>query len=289
MKVILRPIGWNKWSGITKYKNCFEDIGSYYTRSGTLYTGLNEDDAKRLGLKLGLNLSPSSDYWKTFFIRTSVSDIILDTDVDMDELKYLFLKSHKRVKNSLMENKAGANFVLINRDEEAKRDNLYAKLEIDAVIGFNKMTPTEQRKCLRIFGHNADTMSNEVVQSKLYQVIKANPQSFLDRWVNNIDREEQVLIETAVAKNVIRRDKHMYKYGSDVIGNSLEETIGFLKDPRNQDIKIGILSACDAKDYYTKDEAPVEDLPKYVGEKPITNLADLHPEPQIEKPKKPKS
>ena len=192
MKVILRPIGWNKWSGITKYKNCFEDIGSYYTRSGQLYTGLTKEDEERLGKVLGLDLKASSPYWQTFFIRTSVSDIILDTDDPMDELKYTFLKSHKRVKNSLMENKAGANFVLINRDEEAKRDNLYAKLEIDAVIGFNKLTPTEIRKALRIFGHNADTMSSEVAQPKLYQVIKANPQSFLDRWVNNKDREEQI-------------------------------------------------------------------------------------------------
>jgi hypothetical protein len=270
MKVILRPIGWNKWSGITKYKNCFEDIGSYYTRSGQLYTGLSEEDEARLTKSLGLDLKKSSDYWKTFFIRTSVSDIILDTDNAMDELKYLFLKSHKRVKNSLMENKAGANFVLINRDEEAKRDNVYAKLEIEAVIEFNKLTPTEMRKCLRIFGHNADTMSTEVTQSKLYQVIKANPQSFLDRWVNNKDKEEQVLIETAISKNIIRRDKHMYKYGSDTIGNSLEETIGFLKDPRNQDVKLGIISACDAKDYYTRDEAPVEELPQYLGEEPTS-------------------
>jgi hypothetical protein len=265
MKVILRPIGWNKWSGIIKYKNCFEDLGSYYTRSGTLYTGLSDEEEVRLGEKLGLDLNKNSEYWKTFFIRTSASDIILDTDDAMDELKYLFCKSHKRVKNSLMENKAGANFVLINRDEEAKRDNLYAKLEIDAIIGFNKMTPTEQRKCLRIFGHNADTMSAEVVQAKLYEVVKANPQAYLDRWVNNTDREEQVLIEVAISKNIIRRDRHMYKYGSDTIGNSLEETIGFLKDPRNQDIKIGLISACDAKDYYVRDEAPTEDLvPKLI-------------------------
>jgi hypothetical protein len=255
MKVILRPIGWNKWSGIVKYKNCFEDIGSYYTRSGLLYTGLSEADEKRLGEKLGLDLKRTSEYWQTFFIRTGASDIILDTDNDMDELKYLFLKSHKRVKNSLMENKAGANFVLINRDEEAKRDNLYAKVERDAITGFGKLTPTEMRKCLRIFGHNADSMSNEVAEAKLYTIVKANPQSFLDRWVNNKDKEEQVLIETAISKNIIRRDKHMYKYGSDVIGNTLEETIGFLKDPRNQDIKVGIITAADAKDYYVQDEA----------------------------------
>jgi hypothetical protein len=173
-----------------------------------------------------------------------------------------------------MENKAGANFVLINRDEEAKRDNVVARYEIDAITAYAKMTPTEIRKCLRIFGHNADSMSSEVAQAKLYQIIKAQPDDFLRRWVENRDREEQVLIETAIAKNIIRRDKHIYKYGSDVIGNSLEETIGFLKDPRNQYVKIGIVSACDAKDYYKKDEAPVEEL---TGD---------YPEEMVEKPKK---
>jgi hypothetical protein len=225
-----------------------------------LYTGLELADEQRLGALLGLNLSKGSDYWKTFFIRTSVGDIILDTDNPMDELKYLFLKSHKRVKNSLMENKAGANFVLINRDEEARKENVYAKTEREAISAFDKLTPTEMRKALRVFGHNADSMSNEVVENKLYQVIKANPQSFLDRWVKNDDREEQVLIETAISKNIIRRDRHMYKYGSETIGNNLEETIGFLRDPKNQDIKIGILSAVDYKDYYVKNEAPFEAL-----------------------------
>ena len=275
MKVILRPIGWNKWSGIIKYKNCYEDIGSYYTRSGMLYTGLEDADAERLGKILGLDLGRSSEYWNTFFIRTGATDIILDTDSPMDELKYLFLKSHKRVKNSLMENKAGANFVLINRDEEAKRDNLYAKVEREAITAFGKLTPTEMRKCLRIFGHNADTMSNEVTEAKLYQIIKANPESFLQRWVNNADKEEQVLIENAIAKNIIRKDQHIYKYGSDIIGRSLEETIGFLKDPKNQDIKIGIITASDAKDYYKQNEAPNEELPMPTIEDVIDNKVTL--------------
>ena len=97
MKVILRPIGWNKWSGIIKYKNCFEDLGSYYTRSGSLYTGLSKEDEVRLGEKLGLDLAQGSEYWKNFFIRTSVSDIILDTDDPMDELKYIITNRIEKI------------------------------------------------------------------------------------------------------------------------------------------------------------------------------------------------
>ena len=201
MQVILRPIGWNKWSGILKYKNCFDDLGPYLTRSGAMYTGLTMEDEKRLGSSLGLDLSRSSTnpFWVNFRIRTSVNDIILDTDDPLDELKYLFCKGHKRVKNSLLEQKATADFVLINRDEEAKVENSFNRIKRDAVKEFDKLTPTEIRKALRLFGYNAESMSSEVAENRLYTFVEANPNKFMDRWVNNKSREIEALIEIAIS------------------------------------------------------------------------------------------
>ena len=262
MQVILRPIGWNKWSGILKYKNCFDDLGPYLTRSGAMYTGLSLEDEKRLGSLLGQDLSRSATnpYWINFRIRTSVNDIIFDTDDPLDELKYLFCKSHKRVKNSLLEQKATADFVLINRDEEAKVENSFNRTKRDAVREFDKLTPTEIRKALRLFGYNADSMSSEVAENRLYTFVEANPQKFLDKWVNNKSREIEALIEIAISKNVIRRNKNIYKYGSEIIGQSLEDTINYLMTPNNQDIRLAIVNACDTKDYYVAGEASKEDI-----------------------------
>lgn len=264
MQVILRPLGWNKWSGILKYKNCFDDLGPYLTRSGTMYTGLTTEDEKRLSSLLGLDLSRNTDnpFWINFRIRTSVNDIILNTDDPFDELKYLFCKDHKRVKNSLLENKATADFVLINRDEEAKLENSFNRTKRDAVREFDKLTPTEIRKVLRLFGYNAETMSSEVAENRLYTFIEANPQKFMDRWVNNKSREIEALLETAISKNVIRKNKNIYKYGSDIIGSSLDDTIVFLTKASNQDIRLAILNACDTKDYYVTGEASGEDVEK---------------------------
>lgn len=264
MQVILRPLGWNKWSGILKYKNCFDDLGPYLTRSGTMYTGLTTEDEKRLSSLLGLDLSRNTDnpFWINFRIRTSVNDIILNTDDPFDELKYLFCKDHKRVKNSLLENKATADFVLINRDEEAKLENSFNRTKRDAVREFDKLTPTEIRKVLRLFGYNAETMSSEVAENRLYTFIEANPQKFMDRWVNNKSREIEALLETAISKNVIRKNKNIYKYGSDIIGSSLDDTIVFLTKASNQDIRLAILNACDTKDYYVTGEASDEDVEK---------------------------
>ena len=55
------------------------------------------------------------------------------------------------------------------------------------------------------------------------------------------------LIEAAISKNVIRKNKNAYMYGTDMIGNSLEDTIAFLNNPKNQEIKRIILNEIEVK------------------------------------------
>jgi len=160
MKVILRPIGGASWpQGVKKYRNCYEDIGPYFTRSGRIYTGLSKLDEVRLGDLLAEDLNANSDFWKNYSIRTSGKDYYLDLEDAGDELKYLFLKNHKRVKGSFAERKATANFVLVNKDEEARKTNVYNRTKRQASSAFDDLTPDEMRKCLRLYGHNGDTLS----------------------------------------------------------------------------------------------------------------------------------
>ena len=247
MIVVLRPIGRKTWSGLMKYRNCYEDVGPYFTRSGRIYTGLTPEDEVRLGTAMGLDLRSSAEFWKEFFVRTSGKDLYLDTSDVHDELKYLFLKNHKRVKNSIMENKASANFVLINKDEEARRSNLYSKVKREAIKAFDDLTPEDMRKCLRIYGHNGDSMSNELVEKTLFDIVEGNPQGFVDKWVNNPYKETEALIERAIAKNILRRNKNIYKYGTEIIGHNVGEVVGFLENVKNQDIKIAIMKQLESK------------------------------------------
>ena len=247
MKVVLRPMRQDSWSGIIKYKNCYEDIGTYLTRSGTRYTGLTPEDAKRLGEKLGYDLGQSSDFWKTFYIRTTNRDVILETEDAFDELKYLFLTSHKRVKNSLFENKATANFVLVNQDEEAKKDNMFGKVKRQAIREFDKMSMDEMRKCLRLYGKSAEEVSSEIVENRLFDLVEGDPQGFINKWVNNTSRETQYIIERAISMNIIRKNKRIYNYGTDTIGHGLEDAVNYLLDPQNQDVKIAIIQQIEGK------------------------------------------
>lgn len=248
MIAILRPIKKENWSGLVRYRNCYEDLGPYYTRSGMIYTGLTPEDEKRLGAILGQNLQRGSDYWKNFFIRTYSTDIYLNLEDPNDELRYLFLKNHKRVKTSIFERKASAHFLLINKEEEAKKSNLINKTRRLAMKEFDSLTTEDIRKVLRLFGHNGDNMEPEVAENKLFEIVESNPQSFIDRWVNNVRRDTEVIIERAISMNIIRRAKNIYRYGSEVIGRTMTEAIEFLENPKNQDILLSIMQNVQSKE-----------------------------------------
>ena len=283
MIVILRPINKNRWSGLIKYKNCYEDIGSYFTRSGILYTGLVDDDAVRLGAILGHDLAKSSDFWHTFFIRTNEKDLYLNTDDPMDELKYLFLKNHKRVKTSLLETKATANFVLINKEEEAKKASVYGRTKRKSITEFDKLSTDDIRKALRLYGHNADSMTNEMAENRLFEIVEGDPEGFLKKWVHNTVRDTQFIIEQATSKNIIRRKQRLFTYGTEKLGYGMEDVITFIDDPKNQDIKIAILKAIDAKEYF--DVVLPDETPEAIV-KEVQDSASKKVEESIEKAQK---
>lgn len=247
MEVTLKPLVRNNWAGVHKYKNCSDYIGSYFTRSGQLYTGLSEEDATRLSKATGLALHKGSEYWNDFFIRVANKDITLNTDDPFDELRYLFLKSHKTVADGLSDNNPSARYALINKEAEATEVNKYNKVKRGAVKEFDKLSLNDMRKVLRLYGHKSDTLSAELVENKLYDLIERSPEKFLDIWVNNKRRETQYLVQEAVGKNIIRRNKSEYKYGTDIIGYNLEDAISYLDAAEHRDLKALILNETNIK------------------------------------------
>ena len=255
MWVILRPLGKSAWSGLVRYRNCHESLRPYYTRSGRYYTGLTAENAERLGKILGLELSPNSDYWVEWpGIRVGAKDIYLNTDDPMDELRYLFLKNHKNVAGSIFERKPNARYVLINKEEEAKQSNVFSKLKRRASREFDKLSQEDIRRCLRLFGHNASNMGNEQAENQLFDIVDANPQKFVDLWVDNKNRDTEFIVETAISKNIIRKTKNVYRYGTDIIGHSMDDTVAYLLDPKNQDLKMAIMSEISIKDELFKEK-----------------------------------
>lgn len=247
MRVVVKDIGPKNWSQVVHYKNCHTDIGPYYLENGSIYTGLNKADRERLEEELGFDLSPNSDYWTTFFIRMTDDEMHLNTDDPYDELKYLFLKNHKTVQNSVGKRKATAEYIIVNYDEEAKEENKKSKIKRKAIKEFDKLSANDIRKALRLYGMKADSISAEQCEAKLFDLVEESPNKFLEIWVNNKSRETQFLVETALSKNVLRKSRNTYYYGTEVIGHGLDDAIAFLDDPKNQEIKEIVINEIEAK------------------------------------------
>lgn len=250
MEVIVRIVKVNPWTGLTKWPTTFDYVGPYWTRTGNIYTGLSEEDARRLEKELGYEegkLNPSSEFWTTFAVQLGKRDLILDTNKPYDELKYLFLKNHKRVADGMNALNPSKDYLLINKDSEAEETNKRNKVKRDAYRELDKMSIEDMRKCLRLYGMKSDSMSNELVEAKLSEQIETAPDKFIMKWVNNPNKEMNWMIEEALSKNILRKNRAQYYFGTDLIGNGIEDVIAYLKDKKNQDILISIKNELKSK------------------------------------------
>ena len=178
----------NPWAGLLKYKGCNDYIAPYWTRSGMRYTGLTPEDEeyfeKALGYEKG-TLSRTSDFWINFCVKIGTRTLILDDSIPRQAMIIKFLSGHKRVATSLDKFTAGKDYLLINRQAEAIEANKINKQRRDAIVEFGKLSLDQMRKCLRLFGINGERMSNELIESTLFNLIDKQPKKFFDLWVNN--------------------------------------------------------------------------------------------------------
>lgn len=250
MEVIVKLTKINPWTGLIKWSNCFDYVSTYWTRSGSRYTGLTTEKARELEQKMGKaegELDPSSTFWDTFAIKIGKIELIINTDRPEGELQYLFLLKHKRVANGLDKVTPATDYVLINKEAEAEQANKINKIKRDAYRALDKMSLEDMRKCLRLFGIKADTMSNELVEARLTENIERDPAKFIRIWVENPNKEINFIIEEALSKNIIRKNRSAYYFGTDLIGNGLEDVIAYLKDKKNQDLYLSIIGEIKSK------------------------------------------
>lgn len=250
MVVELRIKKQHPWAGLIKYKNCFDYIAPYFTRSGSMYTGLTPEDERRFEKLLGYpegHLAKTSDFWKTYCVKIGSRTLVLDDSFPTQEMMIKFLSGHKRVATSLDKMNAGKDYLLINREAEAIEQNKINKLRRDAIKAFDKLSIDEMRKALRLFGINSDNMSNELIESTLFGMVDKNPKQFFAKWVDNKSKDTEYLLEQAIAKGIIRKDKTRYIYGTDQFADSLEDAIAYLDSKKNQDLKLSIINQVENK------------------------------------------
>lgn len=248
--VIVKPI--DKIQGhikTTRFKNCHDDISSYYTRTGSIYTGLTAEEAKELGEKLSKDLSPNSDFWKDYFVRIPENGLRLDIDSPLQRLDYLFLRNHKDITDLGREpiERLGTRYVIVDEDRIAKREDIKNKSTIKALKFYESMTKMQKERCLRIFGINANNTSEEVINKRLFDIINQRTNDFIELWIDNKSRDIQWLIEEGIARRILLKKNGIYQYNGIQLGLNLAEAISYLNDPVNSEIKDALFKQIELK------------------------------------------
>lgn len=245
--IILKPLEKKTWAGVVRYKNCKDGIDPYFDSTGSVKTGLTKEDAERLGSILGQDLSPYSKFWINFRVLMGDKERLFNLDNPEHELAYKFMLSHKRVANSLEElpQFPYADYVLINEENEAKTMNVSFKKEREAAKKFDTLSPNEMRDILKLYPSNvyiSEGVSNEIIESKLYENMKDDPELFLS-LVNDPSRSTKTFVKDLTANRILRKNKTAYYYGEDMLGHDLDSTVGFLDSPANSSLKASLKQA----------------------------------------------
>lgn len=248
-KYILEVARINSWARVKKFSTQSRTyLVPQMSRSGVLNTGLTpEEEAdfeKRMGFSKG-TLAKDSKYWETFVIVMKGDKHEFDGTV-ADELAIKVLKAHKRVADGFEGLTPSHDYVLYNIESEAISKNLANKIMFEAMAEIRKLTSAQMINAAASLGLGSNATA-EIAEFKLTEYAMANPQDFLARWVNNPNKEVEVLLSEAISANVIRKDGSVYFYGTDTIGVNKESAISYLNDKKHSDVRKAVSSAIASK------------------------------------------
>lgn len=244
-KITIRPLEKPNWAGRVRFMRTTDSIGPGVAPNGGVQTGLNAEDQKSLEEAFNMApgaLAPHADFWKEYRIVVADKPIVLDLDSPKGKLDYLFLKAHKRVANSVneLENWPEAEYVIYDLEEDAKKENKKTRVIKDAYLKFSKMTNTEMKDALKLFGERTEDTSNEHIENLLAKKVQSQPEDFL-AIVGDKDFKTKVLVDDLLRAKALKKVGTHYLFGSDPIGHDLESTILYLNDPKNQTIKASLI------------------------------------------------
>lgn len=250
--VRIKPLkkGKREWSGFQgiRYKNANHTITTFINKHRTMVTGLSPQDEERLGKIMDKDLRNTSPFWYDYKIILTDKDLILNLDNPEDELAYKVLSVHPKIQKSITDVNPYAEYVIHNETDEAKVINEGGSVKIKAYTIFGKLSPEQKRNILKLYPGfvKSDSVSEEIISSKLLQELENNPSKFVE-LAEDKNMEMRVLLKDLVAAGILKKNKSSYKYGTDFLGHDEDSTIAFINDPENQSLKITLINELESK------------------------------------------
>ena len=164
----------------------------------------------------------------------------------MDYIKYRFALSHPFVAMSKaeMDTDGTKRFYIqdLARVDKAKNNEIQFKKDADKSFIKISSDKKDMARVLRLMSStNPDKMNSEQIENSLYELKNSNPKKFL-RIATDKNLELKSEIEEMVTAGVVRRIGNQVIFIDEVLGDTLDDTIVYLKDKKNSG-KLTILRA----------------------------------------------
>lgn len=258
MLVKIKPRDLEKWhgkKGLDSFAQTVSVKALYDTDTGTYATGLSNKEEEELEKVTGLDLSNTFNplkphpFWDTKpgTLVLPNHTIILNTDLPFDNIKIHIAKASKFVANSLEDLEKGlfpdATHVIFDEEQEVELKARKIELRKSALKKVLKMSKNEKLDLILIIsGKLLKKQSDSYIEVEMDKIVQDKPSMLLE--YANRDKayiKNRAFILEAIQSNVLQKRNGSIYYMDEVIGGSIDDTINYLNDPKNQNLKVIIL------------------------------------------------
>ena len=227
------------------------------TRLGSVYVGRQplrgvEGDEEKMLLNGILDVGPKHDDWvkhaKKFWSNMNISvpfeGVTLDVSTDddgipfnkEDYMKYKFALKHPQVSLNKADMNSKHRFYIHDTTRDLIKKNNEIQVRKDADKEFIKVTSDEKKmtRILRLLSTEAtpDRLTTLQKENRLYDLKNSDPKKFF-KVSTDKNLEVKAEIEELVSAGVLRRIGNQVVYLDEVIGETLEDAVVYLKNKKN--------------------------------------------------------
>lgn len=187
----------------------------------------------------------AKEFWAELDLKVPSEGVELDISIGddgmpkemIDYLTYRWLQKHKYVASSRQEMVRNPikEFYIHDPARETKKENEQVQKRKVAYAEFIKATEDEGKMnmLLRVLGDKRpEKLTKEQKENKLESLATASPARFA-RIAQDSNLEIRSEIEKMVEKEILRKSGNSYFYMDELIGENLDETIGFFQNKKN--------------------------------------------------------
>ena len=208
---------------------------------------------KELGVDLNWS-KQENNFWRTDRrgrVILTKEGMSLNLNLPLDMLKYLILLANKSAVSPSYEDrtlKATYEFMMVDEAKVTTKKLEEATLKSQAYIKFAEITNSKKSTVgfIKSLGRTIPaTASIEWLKGEVLNIVDTNPKYFLE-IVNHEQYDERIFVQEAVeAGAIIRKSDKRYTLDNGAELGELTDTINYLLNPDNQEVKLRIKAKID--------------------------------------------